>query len=320
MSKKQIEKLTDEQIAAMPRYVEKWINIGVNTDRLNYDETLDIVNNVQTELLNRKKTPIVIFDNPIECWVACNYAHYHGVRPNDLPKKVKEFFDGEKIQLEPFVMPHLTGSFDASVFSFYDFFRSEVGIEFGEYNAKYDIWEATTKLGLIFPLDEVTIVCQKPTVVKLNNDNPRRTHCDGGPAISYAGHGDFNIFMLNGVRVPEWLAVQHSNSIDIGRYNEITNADVKMEFVRKIGVERMLSMGKQIDTYKKYNNEWWNKSEYELYDMAKIFIGVPFAPHLKMLNQTTKVWHVEAVSPNCRNLEEALRERFGGDLNIQGIA
>ena len=320
MANKQIEKLTDAQVAAMPKYVEKWIAIGTNTDRLNYDETLDIVNAVQVELLNRKKTPVVIFDNPIECWVAANYAHYHGVRANELPGKVEEFFNGNKITLEPFVMPHLTGSFDASVFSFYDFFRTEVGLDYGEYTEKYNIWESTTKLGLIFPLDEVAIVSQKPSVVKLNDATPRVTHCDGGPAISYEGRGDFNIYMLNGVRVPEWLATTHSSKIDIKRYNDISNADVKMEFLRKVGVERMLSMGKKIDSYKNYNEEWWTKSEYELYDMAKLFIGVPFAPHLKMLNQTTKVWHVEAVSPECRNLEAAIKERLGGNLKIQGIA
>lgn len=317
---KQIDKLTESQIAAMPRYVEKWIDIGTATDRINYDEALDIVNAVQTELLNSKKTPVVIFDNPLECWVAANYAHYHNVRANDLHAKVDEFFNGNKITLEPFVMPHLTGSFDASVFSFYDFFRNEVGLDYGDYTHKYNIWESTTKLGLIFPLEKVAIVSQKPTVVKLNDETPRRTHCDGGPAISYAGRGDFNIYILNGVRVPKWLAVNHSASIELERYNELTNADVKMEFVRKVGVERMISMGKKIDSYEKYNDEWWDKSEYELYDMAKIFIGVPYAPHLKMLNQTTKVWHVEAVSPTCRNLAQAIEERLGGKMTIKGIA
>jgi hypothetical protein len=319
MSNKKIERLTEEQKAKMPEYVTKWINIGINTDRLDYDETLDIVNNVQVHLLNRKATPVVIFDNPMEAWVACNYAHIHGVRPNDLHSKVDEFFSGKKIELEPFVMPHLTGSFDASVFSFYDFFRNEVEIDFKEYTEKYDIWQSTSKLGLIYPLDEVAIVSQKPTLIKFNEN--RVAHCDGGPAISYAGKGDFHLYMLNGVRVPEWLAVTHSSKIDIKKYKEISNADVKMEFVRKVGIERMLHLGKKIDSYENYKNSWWTQCQYELWDMNVLFAGaVPYAPHVKMLNQTTGVWHVEAVSPECKNLKEALHERFGGEFEIQAVA
>ena len=328
--KTKITELTEAQKAKFPEYVKKWINIGCNTDRLSYEETLDIVNDVQVHLLNRKATPVVIFDNPIEAWVACNYAHYHDVKPNDLKSKVKEFFTNKKkIEIEPFVMPHLTGSFDSSIYSFYDVFRNELGIKFNSYDEntkkevdltkKYERWEATSKIGMIFPLEHVAIVSEKPTIINRNENNV--AHCDGGPAISYAGIEDFHIYMLNGVRVPEWLAVEHSSKIDINRYKELTNADIKMEFVRKIGIERMLNLGKKIDSYEKYTNTWWNKSQYELWDMSCLFQGsVSYAPHVKMLNQTTGVWHVEAVSPKCRNLAEALNERFGGDIEIQAIA
>ena len=105
-------------------------------------------------------------------------------------------------------------------------------------------------------------------------------------------------------------------------YHKIKNADVRTEFVRKFGVERMLEgFGQKIDSFKNYDEEWWTKSQYELWDMQKVFDGVNYAPHLKMMNQTTKVWHVEAVSPSCRNLQDAIKERFGGkDFKIKSIA
>lgn len=318
-----ITELTQEQKDAMPRYVKKWIDIGTATNRLSYDETVDIIHNVQEKLLKTKKTPVVIVNNPIEAWIACNYVK-EGAKPNELLKKVDEYFENKKngkknIQLESFSMPYLNGSFDAAVFSFYDYFRAEVGIDYKEVNENYDIWQSTSKIGLIFPFDDVVIVSQKPTTIKLNEQN--QAHCDGGPAIEYAGHGDIKIYMLNGVRVPEWLAVTHSQKIDLSRYNEIKNADVKTEFIRKVGIERMLDFGKHIDSHKNYKNEWWTKSQYELYDMSKLFEGVAYAPHVKMLNQTTKVWHVEAVSPDCKNLADAIKERQNGEeLDIQVIA
>jgi hypothetical protein len=94
-----------------------------------------------------------------------------------------------------------------------------------------------------------------------------------------------------------------------------------MEFIRKVGIERMLSFGSKLDTYENYDNEWWTNSEYELHDMNCLFPGVDYAPHLKMLNQTTRVWHVEAVDPRCKTLEDAINFRFNDrKINIIGIA
>ena len=45
-NKQKITELTEAQKAKLPEYVKKWINIGCNTDRLSYEETLDIVNDV----------------------------------------------------------------------------------------------------------------------------------------------------------------------------------------------------------------------------------------------------------------------------------
>jgi hypothetical protein len=79
--------------------------------------------------------------------------------------------------------------------------------------------------------------------------------------------------------------------------------------------------GSQLDTFKNYNEEWWTKSEYELWDMNTVFEGVDYAPHLKMRNATTGIWHVEAVAPNCKTLNDAIQDRFNGrDFCIEAIA
>lgn len=320
---KKIEKLTPEQEAKFPDYVNKWVSIGTNTDRLDPVETKRIIDNFQTEILQREKVPVVIFDNPNECWVACNYA-VSGVAPEDLHARVDNFFNTPKgqrdIVIEQPVFPYQEGSFFVSVFSFYDYMFNELGIEIdAELKRLYDMWEETSKLGLIYPLDNVVIVSEKPTVIKLNEN--RVLHCDGGPALEYAGHGPFQIFALNGVMVDEYLAVTPGEQLELEYYNKIDNADQKTEFVRKFGVERMLSFGTKLDDYTNYNEEWWNRSEYELWDMKALFPGVRYAPHLKMTNQTSGVFHVEAVSPSCLTLADAIKERLGGrELEIVNIA
>lgn len=318
-----INQLTPEQEAKFPEYVKKWSNIGCNTDRLDPKETERIIHNFQEHILKRAKTPVVILNNPHECWVACNYAT-KGVAPDKLRETVDKFFNtpkGERdIELGTPVFPYQEGSFYVSVFSFYDYMLNELKIEIDpELRKVYEMWEDTSKLGLIYPLDDVCIVSEKPTVIKHNEEN--QLHCDGGVALEYAGHGNFKIFALNGVTVDEYLAVTPSEQLDLSYYNTIKNADQKTEFVRKFGVERMLELGKKVDSHDKYNDEWWNKSQYELWDMSCLFQGVSYAPHLKMVNQTTGVFHVEAVSPQCQTLSDAIKERLGGkNLKITNIA
>ena len=283
------------------------------------------MNDVQEYLLQKPRTPIILVDDPIEAWIACHFAN-EGTPVNEIMGKVDEFYatpKKDRIKLESFSTPYLVGSFDASIWSFYDYCQQVLGVDYREKTENFAIWKATSELGMIFPFDHVCIVSQKPTTIKLNEN--RVAHCDGGPAIEYAGRGNgktnIKIFMLNGIRVPEWLAVTPSGNLSDKDYSQLENADQKMEFVRKFGVERMLGMGKKIDSYEKYNKEWWTRSQYELWDMHCLFEGVPYAPHLKMLNQTTGVWHVEAVSPDCITLEDAVKERMLGlDFDIQAIA
>ena len=320
-----ITELTQEQKDQCPIYAQKWIDIGISTNRIEYDRALDIVNDVQEYLLQKPRTPIILVDDPIEAWIACHFAN-EGTPVNEIMGKVDEFYatpKKDRIKLESFSTPYLVGSFDASIWSFYDYCQQVLGVDYREKTENFAIWKATSELGMIFPFDHVCIVSQKPTTIKLNEN--RVAHCDGGPAIEYAGRGNgktnIKIFMLNGIRVPEWLAVTPSGNLSDKDYSQLENADQKMEFVRKFGVERMLGMGKKIDSYEKYNKEWWTRSQYELWDMHCLFEGVPYAPHLKMLNQTTGVWHVEAVSPDCITLEDAVKERMLGlDFDIQAIA
>ncbi len=320
-----ITELTKEQKEKMPLYVEKWIGVGINTDRLDFEKTQNIVHDFQEHILIQEKTPIIIFNNPLEAWIACNYVE-NGYEIEQLKDCVRDFFNGNRpsFKIKEFVLPYFGGSFSSSIFAFYDFFKDELGVKIDK-EEQYNIWKKTSELGVIYNIYNVEnaknmcIVSEKPLLVKLNSSNV--IHCDGGPAVTYDGYGDISIYALNGVVVPEWLAVNHHSKIDISRINEITNADIKAEFVRKVGVERLLSKGTKVDDYKNYDNEWWTRSEYELWDMHVLFDGIPYAPHIKMLNQTTGIWHVEAVSPACRTLEDALKERLGGkNINIIGIA
>lgn len=322
-----IEQLNKSQEDKIPLYVDKWVNKGTNTDRLDHEKTLKIVNDYQREILETAETEVLIVDNPIEGWVA-NVMLSKGcpIEKDQVHDELEAIFSDEDrlrliLRANPPSYPQQDGSLYSSVLSFYDFMINEVGIELEEHLVnKYKAWEATTELGLMFPLDDVMIVTQKPTEIHFNEDG--ELHAEGKPAIKYAGLGNFDVYSLNGTRVPKWLALAGYADLNVNQFTRIRNAEVRTEFVRKFGVERMLEThGSQLDTFKNYNEKWWTKSEYELWDMNTVFEGVDYAPHLKMRNATTGIWHVEAVAPNCKTLNDAIKDRFNGrDFCIEAIA
>lgn len=138
-------------------------------------------------------------------------------------------------------------------------------------------------------------------------------------------------FSINRIHVPKWLYCKKPEDLTINDYITLNNADVKAEFVKKAGIDKLLSLGKVVDSYENYpENEWWAKSEYKLIDMHKV---VPpkkirykwlnttklepwtYAPFLYMKNQTTGVIHLEGINPKCQNLYDALKMRYKG-LNL----
>ena len=310
----------------MPRYVEKWIGIGTSTERLNYDRTVEIVNDYQTQILGREKVPVLIVENPIEAWVCCCLFDLDTqATPNNVVEKMHRFFDGnpDGHDMPKPQMPYQTGSFFASLFSFYNYFIEQFGYAKLGINKKlarkYEIWERTSELGMIYPLDNCVIVSEKPIVIHLNEN--RVLHKDGAPALEYAGRGNFKLYYLNGVKVPEYLVMTDSHKLTTEQFLAEKNADVRAEFIRKFGVENLLNLGRKIDSHEKYDVPYWASSQYELWDMECLFQSHAYAPFLKMKNPTTGVWHVEGVSPACRNLHEAIKERFGGrDFTIEAMA
>ncbi len=330
--KEKLKKLTHEQKSKFPYYREKWINIGLDTSKFSLEEATDIIHDFQEKILKRKKTPIIIANNPLEAWkiVIKEKLKERTIKRGEVESEVwnevrsevwNEVWNevGNEVENEGkinFVHPYQDGSFFASIFSYYNFFIDEGLVNLSEdLKEKFDIWQKTSKLGLIYPLKEVCVVCRKPTKI---NKNSKGLHCETGMALEYEGWG---FHALNGMRVPKYLAETPAENLDLEFFKKEKNADIRSEFVRKYGIERMLDFGSKLDTFENYNEEWWTKSEYELWDMSNIFDGLDYQPYLKMLNQTSRIWHVEAVSPKCRTLREAIKERFDGrDFTIKAIA
>jgi len=316
--KEKVDKLTPEQEADLAVWRDKGLAAGLNTDRIDKEKAVDIIHRLQTVVLGRQETPAVFFENPLEAILAINLlAEDKYENPEQVRGKTKEEIlkvtGKDKLT---FYWPYLVGSFDSYWLYFYDYFIKHDLVEIEpELKEKLYILFDCLSLGLIYPLEDICFVTEKPAEIHLENG---QLHYKTGPAISY--NGDFKVYALNGVIVDQYLVETPEEELSMDYYNKQKNADVRTEFVRKFGIDRMMEFGKKIDSYENYNEEWWTKSEYELYDMNKLFEGVEYAPHLKMTNPTTKIFHVEPVAPTCKTISEALKDRFGDkEFQIQDI-
>ena len=192
------------------------------------------------------------------------------------------------------VWPWMEGHMEAGWLSFYEFFEKECGIS---YKNKFlmDIYKETAKLGPIYPIENFCIVSAKPKHIHLANG---RLHNAQGPAVEYT---DMPVWALNGVRVPEDIVITPAEKMDPKIILSTTNAEVRREIVRKIGIERVIV---------KLGAKSLDKSADGVYEMLDINLGDGrVRPYLKMRNPSINTWHVEGVHPDCRTVAAALQWR-----------
>lgn len=147
-----------------------------------------------------------------------------------------------------------------------------------------------------WPHPSFIVASNRPVAIHRNAEG--RLHKDGALAIRWPdgwGH-----YALNGVRVPEWLAMTPEGQLDPRKLGEITNAEIRREFVHKVGIERICHAlkAKVLD----------RDGDYELL-LLDDPSGGPKRTYLKMLNPSIGTWHVEGVPNMCMTVAQALEFR-----------
>jgi hypothetical protein len=285
---KKISKLTKEQEQKIPVYRDRYIALGRDTGKFTKEEIEQDVYDFYCEIMKTKKKPeILIFDSPYSLWqYVC--------------KKTK-------LKDTEYVVPYIGGSFDSNIFSFYDFFINETDVTItDEMMRLYKIYSKTLNIGLMYPFDDVCLISQKPSAIHFNESGV--IHCDGGPAIEYAD--GFSVYILNGVRVKKEYAVTPWDQLDPQSVIKETNAEVRRELVRKIGIERVV---------KKLGAKVVDKEE--SYELLLLDIGDENKrPYLKMINPSTGTYHIEGVPPGTKTVKDAIAWRNQTDEKPTSIS
>lgn len=289
-----ISSITPEQQQFFDELIQQYLdNI---TKPLEKEKAYDAIGRMYKSM-NLPMPKVIISKNPLECVEAVKLY----VKENNIP-------NGEEI----------VGNINESVYlclwrrywDCYYQFGKHIGVQFDE--EKLSLFhDFLDQIFFIIPYDDVCFISEPPIEVHWKDKD---LHRDGGPSVVFACSSpetEFNLYTLNGIPVPKYLAETPAGNLDLDFFLKEKNADVKAEFVRKFGIDRMMHLGKEVDNSTNYSGKYFDNphvknSEYKLVDMSPIFTSIDFAPHLYMKNQTTGIYHLEPVHPDCNSLPSAL--------------
>jgi hypothetical protein len=271
-----INSLTPEQTAQMKVYAEKWTKIGLSTERIDREKAKVYAQKLYKFLENPHEPEVIFAEGPTEAW------------------EIIQKITGEKLD---FIWPYLDGQFWSFYSGWLNYYRDVLKVEI---TIDTSILEELVNYGLIYPLEKHCIITERMSVCKRNGHG---LHCDGGPALEYKD--GTKVWSLNGVRVPQWLAETPAEQLNAKEFAKISNVEVRREFIRKIGIEKLCNdLGSTVLD---------KKGNYELHEVD-LGTDVGKWPYLKMLNPSIGVWHMECVDQSCRTVTDAICWRNQSNL------
>ncbi|MCP2728128.1 DUF6745 domain-containing protein, partial [Limnofasciculus baicalensis] len=115
-------------------------------------------------------------------------------------------------------------------------------------------WQALesllTQCGCIFAFEKTCIVCDRPTILLLDNEN--RLHGEGEPAIQFAD--GYSFYYYHGVSLPEKYGRLHPNQWQARWLLEEANAELRRVLIQGIGYGRICQelQVTELDNWREY--------------------------------------------------------------------
>lgn len=312
-----IEELTPEQDAQLEVYAERFTQFGLSTEPIDHARAEEII--AQVYKSQGLKSPAIEWcQSPFAMVVRGAYLEFMqkddlhvGKKKEDVEKEADVLFDVSKtlseeaqVLVRDLIGQCGFGQQDANWLGWLDYYRNELKL-FEETEEIAPLIETAKELHWFLPFENVCLCSERPLELHLKpfgDDGIKILHNELGMALRYAD--DFGIFCLNGVEVTEDIVVTPPDKLPSKMILKETNAEIRREIVRKIGIEKICRdlNAKVID----------KMDDYELL-MLDLQDG-RHRPYLKMKNPSIGTYHVEGVHPNCKTVKEALAWRNGLEI------
>ena len=242
MSHTVITKLTEKQQSTFTNYVNKWVDIGLDTKECNVIEAVKYIKEAyKVKDLETPKFFIGPVNNPYEGALAEKILHefvdnkteFENARHlNELVMQEVSLRCEKKEKIS--ISNQVYGCSDYWL-SFYDFFQTETP-EVTGLDQIDPLKNLASHIGWWTPLKDVVIMQHKPLEIHLDENN--RLHNTDGCAVKYRGKSDVcNLYRINGVIVTDKIINREFNAADIE--NE-ENVEVRRVMIDLYGQEKFL--------------------------------------------------------------------------------
>lgn len=310
-----IENLSEEQEQDLIKHRDLYLSYGLSTQKGNHENAAQHIGDLYES--NSFERPITVFlPSPYACNLAINLVNLGFCEPEDFhdSKKCQKLLDKAPQKLKGnkdvnFYAPVCCGNIESFWVSIH-VFAKKIGVKYDDHlDKQIDIWnDICQNSHIFFAFEGLCFISDFPEEIHMVNG---LLHKDGGAAVKY--RDGWSLYSLNGVQVPEWIAVPNSEQLDPKRIKDIDNAQVRAEFVRKVGIDRLVySLGAKVIDEQKVTLKTPHDDSWEChYQLLEVDYGNDTIRRcLKMPNASHELWHVEYVPVECNTVDDAINFRL----------
>lgn len=226
---KKIDKITDEQRAQMPGWVDKWVKVGLSTERAEFD---------RAEAAVRKAYEFANLPQPKEILRVAS--------PNaviqELEKRLSGLKEAErKNQLRDALRNFSQGSLWVNWVAYVTFFRDVLGWENDTLEKFAVCEELSLTCGHVWWDSDLAMIVDRPT--KILRDEQLRLHGENEAATQYID--GWGVYAWHGTVVPKHI-ILHPENITEDMIEDETNQEIRRIMIERYGYQKYASSGKLI--------------------------------------------------------------------------
>lgn len=212
-----LEKLTPEQEAKFPLYVEKFTKLGLLTHQTSLSEITPLMDAVYKAGGLAAPKQIILVDSPLACLQ--KYTELTGKKANS-----------ETVNF-------CYGSLDSAWLAYYDYFINETPNEVKNLDPIKPLIALVGKCSYYLPYEEVCIISRNP--VRIFMDKARGVlHNPHGKSVEYAD--GFGVYTLFGVSVDGKYIDTPREDIKAAEVLQISNTEQRYAVMRHLGLDAFL--------------------------------------------------------------------------------